>query len=158
MFCLFGRKVTPLLILRLFFLWNYCRPGIKKLGRSLYYRFPHLSRYLFVAVNRLGYTVKDFCTRIVVWHSLKFKVSFFGLWVSNKFCVYYTSGCQSMIIWNVYSMWSLHLSNTILFSQAARNNVLLAVPAGLYAINNYLKFTMQVHVLLFWTLSIVWSN
>lgn len=33
-------------------------------------------------------------------------------------------------------------------SQAARNNVLLAVPAGLYAINNYLKFTMQVHVLL----------
>ncbi|PWA62458.1 UDP-galactose transporter 6 [Artemisia annua] len=30
------------------------------------------------------------------------------------------------------------------FVQAARNNVLLAVPAFLYAINNYLKFTMQV--------------
>jgi uncharacterized membrane protein YvbJ len=30
------------------------------------------------------------------------------------------------------------------FVQAARNNVLLAVPALLYAINNYLKFTMQV--------------
>ncbi|CAB91606.1 transporter-like protein [Arabidopsis thaliana] len=29
------------------------------------------------------------------------------------------------------------------FVQAARNNVLLAVPALLYAINNYLKFTMQ---------------
>ncbi|PPD73904.1 hypothetical protein GOBAR_DD29170 [Gossypium barbadense] len=28
--------------------------------------------------------------------------------------------------------------------QAARNNVLLAVPALLYAINNYLKFTIQV--------------
>lgn len=28
--------------------------------------------------------------------------------------------------------------------QAARSNVLLAVPALLYAINNYLKFTMQV--------------
>ena len=28
--------------------------------------------------------------------------------------------------------------------QAARNNMLLAVPALLYAINNYLKFTMQV--------------
>ena len=31
--------------------------------------------------------------------------------------------------------------------QAARNNVLLAVPAFLYAINNYLKFTMQVRFL-----------
>ncbi|XP_076948161.1 CMP-sialic acid transporter 3-like [Bidens hawaiensis] len=30
------------------------------------------------------------------------------------------------------------------FVQAARNNVLLAVPAFLYAINNYLKFTMQL--------------
>ncbi|AQK53442.1 CMP-sialic acid transporter 3 [Zea mays] len=30
------------------------------------------------------------------------------------------------------------------FIQAARNNVLLAVPALLYAINNYLKFIMQV--------------
>ncbi|XP_047316103.1 CMP-sialic acid transporter 3-like [Impatiens glandulifera] len=29
--------------------------------------------------------------------------------------------------------------------QAARNNVLLAVPALLYAINNYLKFTMQLY-------------
>ncbi|CAK9171288.1 unnamed protein product [Ilex paraguariensis] len=28
--------------------------------------------------------------------------------------------------------------------KAARSNVLLAVPAFLYAINNYLKFTMQV--------------
>ncbi|KAF2322567.1 hypothetical protein GH714_019038 [Hevea brasiliensis] len=32
------------------------------------------------------------------------------------------------------------------FVQAARNNVLLAVPALLYAINNYLKFTMQMCV------------
>ncbi|XP_050373137.1 CMP-sialic acid transporter 2 [Argentina anserina] len=31
------------------------------------------------------------------------------------------------------------------FTQAARNNVLLAVPAFLYAINNYLKFTMQLY-------------
>ncbi|XP_058094072.1 CMP-sialic acid transporter 2-like [Magnolia sinica] len=31
------------------------------------------------------------------------------------------------------------------FVQAARNNVLLAVPAFLYAINNYLKFTMQLY-------------
>ncbi|XP_010413702.1 PREDICTED: CMP-sialic acid transporter 3 [Camelina sativa] len=31
------------------------------------------------------------------------------------------------------------------FVQAARNNVLLAVPALLYAINNYLKFTMQLY-------------
>ncbi|OWM87936.1 CMP-sialic acid transporter 2-like [Punica granatum] len=31
------------------------------------------------------------------------------------------------------------------FMQAARNNVLLAVPALLYAINNYLKFTMQLY-------------
>ncbi|CAA7396439.1 unnamed protein product [Spirodela intermedia] len=31
------------------------------------------------------------------------------------------------------------------FIQAARNNVLLAVPALLYAINNYLKFTMQLY-------------
>uniref|UniRef100_A0A9I9D1J0 CMP-sialic acid transporter 3 n=1 Tax=Cucumis melo TaxID=3656 RepID=A0A9I9D1J0_CUCME len=31
------------------------------------------------------------------------------------------------------------------FMQAARNNVLLAVPAFLYAINNYLKFTMQLY-------------
>ncbi|CAN1253363.1 CMP-sialic acid transporter 3 [Linum perenne] len=30
-------------------------------------------------------------------------------------------------------------------TQAARNNVLLAVPAFLYAINNYLKFTMQLY-------------
>jgi hypothetical protein len=30
------------------------------------------------------------------------------------------------------------------FVQAAKNNVLLAVPALLYAINNYLKFIMQV--------------
>ncbi|PWA33319.1 hypothetical protein CTI12_AA624830 [Artemisia annua] len=28
---------------------------------------------------------------------------------------------------------------------APRNNVLLAVPAFLYAINNYLKFTMQLY-------------
>ncbi|GFY81451.1 UDP-galactose transporter 6 [Actinidia rufa] len=34
------------------------------------------------------------------------------------------------------------------FVQAARNNVLLAVPALLYAINNYLKFTMQDYVML----------
>ncbi|XP_057423788.1 CMP-sialic acid transporter 3-like [Lotus japonicus] len=32
-----------------------------------------------------------------------------------------------------------------IFMQAARNNVLLAVPAFLYAINNYLKFTMQLY-------------
>lgn len=31
------------------------------------------------------------------------------------------------------------------FVQAAHNNVLLAVPAFLYAINNYLKFTMQLY-------------
>lgn len=31
------------------------------------------------------------------------------------------------------------------FMQAARNNVLLAVPAFLYAINNYLKFVMQLY-------------
>ncbi|GKV22094.1 hypothetical protein SLEP1_g31993 [Rubroshorea leprosula] len=31
------------------------------------------------------------------------------------------------------------------FIQAARNNALLAVPAFLYAINNYLKFTMQLY-------------
>ncbi|GMY18907.1 CMP-sialic acid transporter 3-like isoform X1 [Fagus crenata] len=31
------------------------------------------------------------------------------------------------------------------FVQAARNNVLLAVPALLYAINNYLKFNMQLY-------------
>ncbi|KAK9201026.1 hypothetical protein WN944_016227 [Citrus x changshan-huyou] len=35
------------------------------------------------------------------------------------------------------------------FIQAARNNVLLAVPAFLYAINNYLKFIMQLHRLAF---------
>ncbi|CAN1833509.1 CMP-sialic acid transporter 3 [Linum perenne] len=33
----------------------------------------------------------------------------------------------------------------MLILQAARNNVLLAVPAFLYAINNYLKFTMQLY-------------
>ncbi|KAJ9169234.1 hypothetical protein P3X46_017446 [Hevea brasiliensis] len=32
-----------------------------------------------------------------------------------------------------------------IFVQAARNNVLLAVPALLYAINNYLKFIMQLY-------------
>ncbi|XP_047328723.1 CMP-sialic acid transporter 2-like [Impatiens glandulifera] len=31
------------------------------------------------------------------------------------------------------------------FCQAARNNAILAVPAFLYAINNYLKFTMQLY-------------
>ncbi|XP_061360205.1 CMP-sialic acid transporter 3-like isoform X2 [Gastrolobium bilobum] len=31
------------------------------------------------------------------------------------------------------------------FMQAARSNVLLAIPALLYAINNYLKFTMQLY-------------
>ncbi|CAD5185556.1 unnamed protein product [Musa acuminata subsp. malaccensis] len=31
------------------------------------------------------------------------------------------------------------------FAQAARNNVLLAIPALLYAINNYLKFIMQLY-------------
>ncbi|KAL7611998.1 hypothetical protein Lser_V15G06271 [Lactuca serriola] len=36
----------------------------------------------------------------------------------------------------------LSISN---FVQAARNNVLLAIPALLYAINNYLKFTMQLY-------------
>ncbi|KAB1994673.1 hypothetical protein ES319_D13G114200v1 [Gossypium barbadense] len=34
---------------------------------------------------------------------------------------------------------------TMLLFQAARNNVLLAVPALLYAINNYLKFIMQLY-------------
>ncbi|KAF3553116.1 hypothetical protein F2Q69_00014715 [Brassica cretica] len=33
----------------------------------------------------------------------------------------------------------------MLLIQAARNNLLLAVPALLYAINNYLKFTMQLY-------------
>jgi hypothetical protein len=37
-----------------------------------------------------------------------------------------------------------HLTELLLSWQAARNNVLLAVPALLYAINNYLKFIMQV--------------
>ncbi|XP_078181912.1 CMP-sialic acid transporter 3-like isoform X2 [Carex rostrata] len=36
---------------------------------------------------------------------------------------------------------------TSTFIQAAKNNVLLAVPALLYAINNYLKFIMQVFVI-----------
>lgn len=40
--------------------------------------------------------------------------------------------------------YTLFLSSPL---QAARNNVLLAVPAFLYAINNYLKFIMQVFTL-----------
>ena len=36
------------------------------------------------------------------------------------------------------------LSDSV-FVQVARNNVLLAVPALLYAINNYLKFIMQLY-------------
>ena len=45
-----------------------------------------------------------------------------------------------------YSMKLVILSATLtsFAGQAARNNVLLAVPAFLYAINNYLKFIMQV--------------
>jgi len=39
---------------------------------------------------------------------------------------------------------SLKSGHALSFLQAARNNVLLAVPALLYAINNYLKFIMQV--------------
>lgn len=35
------------------------------------------------------------------------------------------------------------------FIQSARNNMLLAVPALLYAINNYLKFIMQVFFYMF---------
>ncbi|KAJ3708189.1 hypothetical protein LUZ61_011894 [Rhynchospora tenuis] len=37
------------------------------------------------------------------------------------------------------------LLSTSSFIQAAKNNVLLAVPAMLYAINNYLKFIMQLY-------------
>ncbi len=33
-----------------------------------------------------------------------------------------------------------------LWNQAARKNYLLAVPACLYAVNNYLKFVMQVKI------------
>lgn len=40
-------------------------------------------------------------------------------------------------------------------SQAARNNLLLAVPAFLYAINNYLKFVMQVPLFSFYFLFVV---
>ncbi|PWA66111.1 CMP-sialic acid transporter 3 [Artemisia annua] len=39
---------------------------------------------------------------------------------------------------------ALSLMFAMFFVQAARNNVLLAVPTFVYAINNYLKFTMQV--------------
>ncbi|KAK4793921.1 hypothetical protein SAY86_011915 [Trapa natans] len=38
-----------------------------------------------------------------------------------------------------FSLYYLH------FFQAARANILLAIPAFLYAINNYLKFTMQLY-------------
>ncbi|KAF2286417.1 hypothetical protein P3X46_011422 [Hevea brasiliensis] len=38
-----------------------------------------------------------------------------------------------------------HYLSFSIFVQAARNNVLLAVPALLYAINNYLKFIMQLY-------------
>lgn len=52
------------------------------------------------------------------------------------------------VIWFRRQTWSFvigQINNILLFFlQAARNNVLLAVPAFLYAINNYLKFTMQV--------------
>ncbi|XP_027085964.1 CMP-sialic acid transporter 4 [Coffea arabica] len=37
------------------------------------------------------------------------------------------------------------LLSVSIFFRAARNNMLLAVPALLYAINNYLKFTMQLY-------------
>ncbi|KAL3520429.1 hypothetical protein ACH5RR_018578 [Cinchona calisaya] len=37
------------------------------------------------------------------------------------------------------------LISVSIFFQAARNNILLAVPALLYAINNYLKFIMQLY-------------
>ncbi|XP_021631433.1 CMP-sialic acid transporter 3 isoform X2 [Manihot esculenta] len=38
-----------------------------------------------------------------------------------------------------------HFLSFSIFVQAARNNMLLAVPAFLYAINNYLKFIMQLY-------------
>ncbi|KAK4744002.1 hypothetical protein SAY87_010314 [Trapa incisa] len=37
------------------------------------------------------------------------------------------------------------LLSPVTFIQAARANILLAIPAFLYAINNYLKFTMQLY-------------
>lgn len=54
-----------------------------------------------------------------------------------------------MLIATVTEEVTIVLSHHFLLSlsQAARNNVLLAVPAFLYAINNYLKFIMQVKVL-----------
>ena len=48
------------------------------------------------------------------------------------------------LIYTVVVFLSHYLTIHYLLLQAARNNVLLAVPALLYAINNYLKFIMQV--------------
>ncbi|KAB1213341.1 CMP-sialic acid transporter 3 [Morella rubra] len=48
----------------------------------------------------------------------------------------------------IWLQWNANIGfpfNTASKYQAARNNVLLAVPALLYAINNYLKFTMQLY-------------
>ncbi|GAY60961.1 hypothetical protein CUMW_206130 [Citrus unshiu] len=49
---------------------------------------------------------------------------------------------------NLYRMVLFYLQMPVIsfiLLQAARNNVLLAVPAFLYAINNYLKFIMQLY-------------
>ncbi|KAL6350002.1 hypothetical protein AAG906_003931 [Vitis piasezkii] len=46
---------------------------------------------------------------------------------------------------SVSESWRETLILVSVFVQAARNNVLLVVPALLYAINNYLKFIMQLY-------------
>ncbi|KAK9031811.1 hypothetical protein V6N11_056099 [Hibiscus sabdariffa] len=56
------------------------------------------------------------------------------------------------IVMLLFQVWHKKVGEKSLLSvsalvQAARNNVLLAVPALLYAINNYLKFIMQVLVI-----------
>jgi hypothetical protein len=51
---------------------------------------------------------------------------------------------------------SLLSKQTIL--RAARSNYLLGVPAGLYAVNNYLKFTMQVRQLYFVSANLIDTN
>lgn len=62
---------------------------------------------------------------------------FFFCHLSWSFFIYFISNFTP-------KSWCFSLTGCSVIVQAARNNVLLAVPALLYAINNYLKFIMQV--------------
>ena len=84
--------------------------------------------------------------------------SFFFLTILHNVSIDYSIISFSFLFFSFWAFFRYIPITSYFLLQAARNNVLLAVPAFLYAINNYLKFTMQVYSSYLWKSCILFTG